>query len=561
MQAIVDLVEKAVKKLGWKAAAVEVSRTEAQFGDYSTNVAMLLASSVGENPRAIAEKLAAELSGNEFFNSVEVAGAGFINFRLSDAALAREVKSINAEPDRYGASKLYAGKVVVSEFSDPNPFKVLHVGHLYTSVIGDAISNIVAAAGGQVHRVNFGGDVGLHVAKTMWAIIQDLGGELPEKLADIPVEERSEWMGRCYVTGTRTYEDDAVAKETITENNRKIYNLHREDDHDSPFAQIYWTCRGWSYEYFDAFYARIGVKFEKYYPESEIAEVGLKTVLAQRDKGVYEDSDGAVIFNGEKYGLHTRVFINSNGIPIYEAKDVGLAIKKWDDYHFDKSIILTDAEQTDYMKVVMKSMEQYMPESVARTLHLTHGTVKLPGAEKMSSRKGNFLRAVDVIDMVAGEYKKAQGRTSDELVLGAIKYAFLKNRLGPNLSFDPETSVSMHGNSGPYLQYAAVRANAILQKIGEFEAVEINDLDEQERSLVVKLTEFSSVVDGATTELAPQVLCTYLYELAQVFNRFYENSPVANSPRSAIRAQLVQAYGYILRRGLNLLGITVPKKM
>ena len=222
------------------------------------------------------------------------------------------------------SKKSLAGQIVVAEYSDPNPFKVLHAGHLYTSVVGEAIASLLERAGATVHRVNFGGDVGLHVGKTLWAILQNVGGEQPEKLAEIPEAERSEWLAKCYIDGTNAYEANEQTKQAMIELNKRIYKIHSDNDLDSPLAKIYWTCRQWSYDYFDKFYAQIGTKFEKYYPESSVAELGLQTVRQQLAKGVFEESAGAVIFDGQKYGLHTRVFINSEGIPTYEAKDIGL---------------------------------------------------------------------------------------------------------------------------------------------------------------------------------------------------------------------------------------------
>src|SRR5262249_21676567 len=156
------------------------------------------------------------------------------------------------------------------------------------------------------------------------------------------------------IEGTRAYEENESAKAEVVALNKRIYQLHTDNDHDSSLAQIYWTCRQWSYDYFDKFYERIGTRFEKYYPESEVSPIGLKTVREQIGQ-VYEESDGAVIFNGEKYDLHTRVFINSEGLPTYEAKEVGVLMKKWQDYHFDQSVIITGNDIIEYMKVVLKS--------------------------------------------------------------------------------------------------------------------------------------------------------------------------------------------------------------
>jgi arginyl-tRNA synthetase len=557
MEKIETAIEAVIKKMFNHDAQVLLTRPEEQFGDYATNVALQLAKPLGKNPREIGEALAVELRtvlGGQV-REITVAGPGFLNIALSDAAL---IEMATAAPTF--RPKTYENQVVVAEYSDPNPFKVLHAGHLYTSVVGDALANLFETAGGEVHRVNFGGDVGLHVGKTMWAILQELGGEFPEKLDTIEADNRSEWMAAQYVRGTNAYEEDEAVKTYIIELNKRVYQIQAEGDHDSPLAHIYWTCRAWSYEYFDTFYARIGTAFEKYYPESEVAGLGLETVRTQLKNGVYEESNGAVVFNGEKYGLHTRVFINSQGLPTYEAKDVGLIMKKWQDYHFDHSVIITGNDIIEYMKVVLKSIEQFEPELPKRTTHLTHGQVKLAGGVKMSSRKGNILRAVDVLNVAASANQELTGQDNEQTVLAAVKYAFLKQRMGEDIIYDPAESVSLEGNSGPYLQYAHARARSIMRKSAQ-QPMSLSDIEIAERSLLRKISEYPEVLERATLAMVPHHICTYLYELAQAFNRFYEHNRVVGDPRETIRLQLVTLYANTLKAGLEVLGITAPEQM
>ena len=530
----------------------ELTRPDVKFGDYTTNIALVLSAKLNKTPRDVAVMISDKID-STLISKVDIAGPGFLNISLTDEAL---VKTMIA-----AATKPLSGQVAVVEYSDPNPFKVLHAGHLYTSVVGDAIANLLETAGATVHRVNFGGDVGRHVAQTMWAIIDKLGGENPEKLSAIAENERAAWMAECYISGTAAFETNEDAKQLILELNKKIYAIHANKDHESALSQIYWTCRTWSYDYFDAFYDRIGSHFEKYYPESEVADLGLMTVKEQLLKGTFEQSDGAVVFAGEKHGLHTRVFINSQGLPTYETKDVGLIMTKWNDYHFDKSVIITGNEQEQYMSVVLKAVEQFAPELVKATSHLTHGMVKLKGGIKMSSRLGNILRAVDVLDAAAEANQLATGKNDVDVELGAVKYAFLKQRTGGDIIFDPESSIKLEGNSGPYLQYAHARARSILSKKTLTDKQLITNLEGFERDLTRKVGEYQSIVSQAVTELMPHYICTYLYELAQVFNRFYEQNKVIDDPRENIRLQLVEAYANTLRSGLDLLGISAPEQM
>jgi len=558
---IARAIQSAIKALYGLDVSVNLSRPEPKFGDFATNVAMQLAGSLKKKPQDIAAELCAKLEKESCIESVSIAGVGFINIRVSNDSLAAVVKDVLGAED-YGHNQSLKNKVVVAEYSDPNPFKVLHAGHLYTSLVGDSIANLLEAAGATVHRVNFGGDVGLHVGKSMWAICKALSGENPAKLKGIKDTERANWMAACYVRGSNAYEADEKTKQEMIELNKKVYQLHAAGDKTSPLAQIYWTCRQWSYDYFNQFYERIGAKFEKYYPESETAPIGLKTVLEQLKKGVYEESNGAVVFKGERFGLHTRVFINSEGLPTYEAKDVGLIIKKNEDYHFDKSVVITGNEIVEYMKVVLKSIEQFAPELSRATTHIPHGMVKMTGGKKMSSRKGNILRAEDVLAAASSANKVASGNDQTETVLGAVKYAFLKQRIGGDIIYDPNDSVALQGDSGPYLQYAHARACSILHKgVQSTEYRVLSTFEPDERRLVVKISEYPEVVASAASELAPHHVCGYLYSLAQEFNRFYENNRVVGDPRETQRLALVSAYTKVLKSGLSLLGIHAPEKM
>ncbi len=555
-----DLVRSALADIAAsianKVISIELDYPDQRFGDFATNVAIKLASEVNAKPQLLAQTIATALKNklkNEL-SEVTIAGPGFINIRLTDSAVLGEMKQEAAKP--------LSGQSAVVEFSDPNPFKILHAGHLYTSIVGNTIANLLENGGATVHRVNYGGDVGLHVAKSIWAMLNFLGGEEPSKLEQIDPDKRSEWMSEMYVHGNTAYEDDESAKAPIVELNKRVYAIQESKDHESALAQIYWTTRDWSYAEFDRFYARLQIHFDKFYPESEVAQVGLNMVREQLAKGVFKLSDGAVVFEGEPYGLHTRVFINSHGLPTYEGKDIGLAELKMRDFKFSRSIIITANEQQQYMAVVLKALEQFAPELAEHTTHLTHGMVRLSGGKKMSSRRGNILRAGDVLDEAASAAAKISANNDDRVVLAAVKYAFLKQRIGGDVIYEPEESVNILGNSGPYLQYAYARASSIIAKVNEStNAVETPDWQPGERTLALKLSRFAATLNIATAELSPHLLCTYLYELTQEFNRFYESNRVVGDEREAIRLYLTKLYAKRLKQGLILLGIEAPERL
>lgn len=558
MEDVQKTLESVIQNVFNTDAKVILTRPDAQFGDYATNVALQLAGRLGRNPREIAEELAVKLREalGERVREISVAGPGFVNIALSDTLLAEQaLAALTTKP------QTYKDQVVLMEYSDTNPLKPLHAGHLYTTLVGDMIASLAEIAGAKVTRLNYGGDVGLHVGKSMWAIVRHLGGEHPEKLADIPESDRPDWLGHRYVEGAEAYEDDETSKAEIIATNKRVYQVHADGDHDSPFAQMYWTCRQWSYDYFQVLYRELQVHpFDRIIPESEVTPLGIKTVREQLAKGIYQESDGAVVFKGEDYGLHTRVFINSEGLPTYEAKDVGLMLTKWSDYHYDRSYYITADEQAQYFKVMFKSVEQFLPEAAERAVSITHGMVKLEGGKKMSSRKGNIVSALDIID-AAREAGKESGRDpSEETTLAAIKYAFAKNRIGGDIVYDPKESIALEGNSGPYLQYAHARARSVLAK-AEGAKRRIDGLDDAERQLVRKVGEYPEVLQRSVNELMPHHICTYLYELAQEFNRFYEHAKVVGDPRQGTRLKLVELYADVLKDGLTLLGITAPDKM
>ncbi len=536
---------------------IVLTRPDEQFGDFATNLAMQLSKTLQKNPREIAQLIATELQLSPLFTSVGVAGPGFINMTLTDDSLISSIKETQ--------SKSLSGMKVLVEYSDPNPFKPLHAGHLYTTLVGDVIARLVENAGAETFRLNYGGDVGRHVGISMWAIMKNLGDNPVETLEAIPLSERADWMGQCYVEGTVAYEQDEHAKVEILAMNKNVYALHAENDHESEFAQIYWTLRSDSYDFFRKLYTDLGVhEFDRFIPESEVTPLGIEILNMQLNNGVFEKSDGAVIFDGEKQGLHTRVFINSEGLPTYETKELGNMFTKWDDYKFDQSIIITANEQLQYMQVVLKAIEQFEPIITERTRHLVHGIVKLAGGVKMSSRKGNSLSAFDVLDAAKQAGKSSGQASTEDIVLAAVKYAFLKNKIGGDIIYDPEESVATEGNSGPYLQYAHARAKSILKKgtgLSVKGVVATEGLDRTERTLVRKLSEYSELIELATRELAPHHICTYLYELAQTFNRFYEQSKVIGDPREAFRVSLVAQYAQTLKNGLQLLGIHAPEQM
>jgi arginyl-tRNA synthetase len=539
MQELKQAIKEAAKRLFDTEIEPELSRPDEKFGDYASNAALQLAKQAAKTPNEIAQKLVTELQNSPGVKEVTIAGPGFINFKLTDEALEKAALSANGLP------KLLAGQEILAEFGDPNPFKEMHIGHLYSYIVGDSISKLLEASGASVRRLSYHGDVGLHVAKAIWAMQKDAPNSKDE-------------LGAYYAHGSQAYETDDTAKAEIDEINQHIYSQD-----DQAINKLHQAGSKLSFDGFDKILNLLSISTDKRYLESQTTGLGRQLVEENTGK-VFQKSQGAIIFDGEKVGLHTRVFITSKGLPTYEAKDLGLVTLKHKDYpHAVRSIVITANEQSEYFKVMLAALSEINPDLAKKTTHLSHGFLSL-STGKMSSRGGNVYAAMELLlevkDAVHQQYPDSPARK--DITFAAVKYAFLKHRLGSDIIFDIKESISLEGSSGPYLQYAHARASSILAKAHlRGSASEKAEFDSNERSLARKIGEYPEVVQKALSELMPHHVANYLYELAQQFNRFYETSRIIGDERQAVRLQLVKAYQAVLRSGLGILSIQAPEKM
>ncbi len=521
----------------------ELSRPDAAFGDIATNVALQLAGRLKRNPRQIAEELAEVLRSNPDFAEVTVAGPGFINVRLSDEALLQQLQ--------VSVPQQYADTNVVIETNSPNPFKAMHIGHAMNAVVPDAIANILERAGAQVHRVSYHGDVGLHVGKSMYSLLKYAQGDV-QRIAQIPKAERNSFMSRMYAEGATAYKESEEAKREIDALAAQSFTCE-----DPLYKQIYELCLEWSYQQIDETVARLGNKpIERRFVESAADSRGV-AIVKQHTPAVFTQSNGAYIFEGSKYGSFDNVFVSSNGRGLYAARDLGLMELKNEAFHPDKSVIVTGGEQGQYFKGVIAAAELSDPSLKGQTVNIPTGLVKLTTG-KMSSRDGNVITIDWIFDQFRQAIEARGAVATDATIAGALRYQFLKVKIGSDVIFDINDAVSITGNTGSYLQYAHARAKSILRKIDH---AEIKQLQPEDRALVRKMGEYSDVVDLATRQLEPHHICQYLFELAQEFNRYYERNRVVGSELQVHRAGLVAAYARILADGLALLGIHAPDEL
>ncbi|MBI5906885.1 arginine--tRNA ligase [Candidatus Saccharibacteria bacterium] len=554
MQELKEALKKACQTSFGVDIDPELIRPEEKFGDYATNVALQLGKHLGKNPREVAEQLTADLKELPMLAKRDVAGPGFINFTLTDRVLFEAVATATTLP------KPLSDQEIVLEHTDPNPFKEFHIGHSYSNTIGVAIGKLFQVSGAKVHQVTYQGDVGLHIAMAIYGMKKLHENREGRPLSNI---RGGDWpafvdFGRGYAEGALTYKNDPVAKKEIEHINVQVYSRESTE-----INELYDEGRKRSLEEFEKIYHRLGSVFEKNYFESDTAEEGMRVVKQNTGK-IFEESDGAVIYDGEKAGLHKRVFITNRGLPTYEAKEIGLAFAKERDYPNAQSFVVITANEVDeYFKVLVAAIKEIDKQLGSKIRHLSHGVVRFPEG-KMSSRTGKVKTFTDLQSDVEEKVRKlyGEGKDTPETVLGAIKYEFLKHRVGSDFIFDVDESISLQGNSGPYLQYAHARACSILQKAGNATPEQVPEkFDKDERSLARKLSEYPEVVQKATAELMPHHICTYLYELAQTFNSFYESSRIIGNEREALRLGLVKSYQEVLKNGLGLLNIAAPESM
>lgn len=558
--------------------------SDLSHGDYSSNIALQTFRKNPldtKSPAKLAEKIKEKLFEKkiDYVEKIEVAKPGFINFWISRKYLLATVASVLEEKEKFGQNNEFEKKKIMVEYAHPNTHKELHIGHMRTLITGEALSRIFESNGAEVFRANYQGDIGPHVAKALFGV-NKIMEEKSLTLGKIEMwtnEQKAHFLGEGYIRGNKDYEANQDEVDFI---NVKLYQ------HDLSIEPLYQTTRQWSLDYYDDFYKRFYAKFDHLFFESEMVKCGVEIVKKNIGK-VFEENEGAVIFPGKKYGLHTRVFITAAGHPTYEGKEMCNAYSEYEAFPFDKKIHVVGSEQSGYFKVVFKALE--LIDSVkfeGKQYHLPMGMVQLEAhsassgqARKISSRTGEILRVDWLIDQVKERVNtmiseeriggKSREKTLEAIAVGAIKYSVLRVNATADVSFDIEKSLSLDGDSGPYLQYSYVRTQSILARAKEYH--ESRDTESQygsrtlhlEEELILRLMiQFPYAVELSASSYSPHVIANYLFSLAQAFNVFYQkHSVLAEGEATGFRLSLTAAVGQVLKNGLEVLGIKVVERM
>lgn len=521
-----------------------------EHGDYSTSVALKYGKELGLAPRALAEKLVASIGTIDGVERVEIAGPGFINFHLASKTLHSSLEKARGE-DMWGGNADIVGKKIMVEYTDPNLFKAFHIGHLMSNAIGESISRLLQFSSAEVKRANYQGDVGPHVAKAIWAMQRfSLDANSAESLGD------------AYTRGSEAYESDPEAKKEIDTINAQVY-----DKSDKAVNRIYSEGRAASLRHFEEIYKKLGTRFDHYFFESDTAPRGVAIVRAHPD--VFEESEGAIVYRGEKVGLHTRVFLTSKGLPTYETKDLGLAELKAETWPADEFVSVTAEEQAAYFRVVVAAMREVMPRVAEKIVHISHGMMRFADG-KMSSRKGNVITGesllTELTEVAAARAKESRSEKPAELAeqvaVAAIKYQVLKQASGKDIIFDRERALSLEGDSGPYLQYAHARACQILAKAKDEGVVAKLETHTPAQEVVRLVHRFPEIVARAAQMREPHILTNFLTSFAGAFNSWYAEEQILDgTEKAAHKVAVVEAVARTLKNGLWILGIPAPEKM
>ena len=550
---------------------------EGDFGDYATNVAMVLAGKLKRNPLEIAQEIAEKISQPDLIEKIEVVAPGFINFYIKEDYYKKVLTEILTRKEKYGSFKMKQPQKVMIEFGQPNTHKAFHIGHLKSAISGLSIARFFENLGYTVIKTNYYGDIGMQTAKSVWGMIQK---GIPTDFENWDKHKRMKYIDDAYAFASEKFNANEAEIRKI---NKEIYNKKNTES-----VQLYEKIKIWSLEHLNAIFADLGITYDKQYPESAVSENALKIVEDNVGK-IFQESEGALIYNGAKDGLTSWVFRTGEGIPTYSAKDLALAFKKFEDYDLDLNITLTSVEQTDYFKAIIKILETLDNKFKGKYLHIPFGWL-LRAGKKTGSRMGNSIKGMDILQearAVAAEKIKGLKDFSAEkreqianvVALAGLKFLILSREFHKNINYDPQKFVSFEGFSGSYVLYAFVRAKSILKKGGAVERARKSDgfavaphlevglpnafQSEFEQNLLKWLARYPKIAQRACVEISPHLVCNYLYELSQKFNQFYANCPVLTASEQDKQGRLTLAFAtaQVLKNGLSLLGIETIEKM
>lgn len=556
-QEIVELLHQA----GIDANESQLEKpAQAEYGEFSFPC-FHLAKKLKKDPVDIADEIAERIkvprgSIVQKVDSVK----GYVNFYLNYKKFSSKVLKQASKKISIGK-----GKRVMVEYSSPNPVHPLHIGHARSTFLGDSLANIFSLLNCKVIRANLMNDIGLQVAKLVYAYTTWASGKSPQGKAD-------NWLWQYYV---KFHEE--MTKDTLHEENARFLLRNFEQGTDKNLIKTWDKVVKWCVEGFEETYKRLGIKFDVYFYEHDFRDLGKKIVSEAIDKQVAMwGEEGGIVADLEHYGMPNIVLLRSDGTGLYVTSDLGLTFEKFRKYNLDMSMWVVSSQQDLYFKQLFKIFELMEYKWHKECYHFSYETVRLPDG-KMSSREGRAIILDEVIDKIVtlayAEVAKRNPEMSEEkklkiaeqIGIGALKYAIVRIEPQNQITFGWKQMLSLEGNTGPYIQYSHTRCTSILKKVGEFKKVySFKEISANEKNLIKKISEFPDVVNQAASEMKPHLICNYVYDLATIFNSFYQKVPVLkteNEKQKNFRLTLVDATRNVFQKCLNLIGIEVPEKM
>lgn len=566
-----DLSDLIAAKAGLDAEAsyVEYPR-DLSHGDYASPIALKLAKQEGRNPREVAEELLGKLESLGSDYELEIAGPGFVNFKLKDQALLSELNKVLSGTQTYRLPEPATSRPVICEYSSPNVAKPLGAHHLLGTVIGQAISNIYEYLGYTVIRISHVGDWGSQFGKLIYAYKQWGDHDVIEK---DPIAE----LLKLYVK----FHDELEQDESLADLGRAEFK--KLEDGDSENREIWeWVVKISQAEVAETYAQLGGIHFDYQTGESFYEEM-MEPLVAEgvRDGVLTEGKGGAIVAEFEEEGYPTSILKRSDGATVYMTRDLATAQYRINAYDPDRILYINDVAQKLHFQQVFSIVDRLpsVPTEKSELINVIYGRMRFAD-KKMSTRKGNILLLKEVLDEAISRAKAVVDEKNPDLAdsertdiasmagAGGVKYAILAQSRHNDIVFSWDKVVNLDGNSAVYLQYTYARARSVLREAGEPGNFKLADyaeaLTDHERELLRKIPRFPEAVVLAAEEYKPHFVTEYLFGLAQSFNGFYANDPIlkAEGSQRELRLAICQAITLIIRDGLHLLaGIEVPERM
>ncbi|MGC8851364.1 MAG: arginine--tRNA ligase [Candidatus Micrarchaeia archaeon] len=579
----IEVAERQARELVEQAlsfADFEVSEPKHEaFGDLSSNACFMLARKLGKSPQQTAAEAAQKISRRlptRFLESVSAAG-GYLNFKFSNEFFVESLKEVLELGSGYGRSTENKGKTAVVDYSCPNVGKPLHVGHVRSTIYGDAVKRLLAASGYKAIGFNYLGDSGAQVAKLLLAL---------KRYRDLPPITDEKSMLEYYVRINKEASENPALDAQVKEVINKI-----EAGDEATLEEVK-RIRSLSFDAFAKAYKALGVEFDEVTGESSFINAARQVVKEIIEKKLaFRDEEGATVLRLEEHGLPNTVIARSNGTTLYLTRDIALADYKYAKYGFNLSFYATDSRQNTHFAQLFKVLELLGRPYAGKCAHKGFGFLTLQGGV-ISTREGRMVFLEDVVSEAVSEARKQvlarqekkEARTGEKTTeeeaseaaqligVGSLKFATLRVSAEKNIEFDLRKIVSFEGDTGAYVQYSLVRCKNILRKAGTdkkalqqaLKPQEKLSLNEHERRLLRTISNYPATISCAAKSFAPNIVCDYLLRLCAAFSSFYEFSPVLNAETTELRSQrlaIVAATATVLRNGLSVLGIAAPEKM